>query len=274
MHWHKNVNASAFCNPDSLYLAAHFSYRRDSVDLDLGLAISVGAQPGIGPKAVGASLRRGMNMPLASIGRRRCLQIALAFSGTALGLRHAQAEPAAVAPIRELCDALLRIMRAGSGTPFAQRFNALAPVVERVFNLPAILQVSVGPAWSSLPPDQQSSLLAAFRRYTVASYVNSFDNFNGQRFDIQPNTKDLPNGEQLAQTRIVSSSDSHELDYVMRREDGTWKAVDVLADGSISRAAVQRSDFRRLVARGGAQALIDSLERKTADLSSGAALPG
>ena len=47
-------------------------------------------------------------------------------------------------------------------------------------------------------------------------------------------------------------------------------AVDVLADGSISRVAVQRSDFRRLVARGGAQALIDSLNQKTADLSGGA----
>jgi len=212
-------------------------------------------------------------MPLASIGRRRCLQIALAFTGTVLGLRQVQAEPGAVAPIRELCDALLRVMRAGGSAPFAQRFTELAPVVDRAFNLPAILQVSVGPAWSGLPPDQQAELLKAFRRYTVASYVNSFDNFNGQRFDIQPDTKSLPNGEQLAQSRIVSASDSHELDYVMRHDGGTWKAVDVLADGSISRAAVQRSDFRRLVARGGAQALIDSLDKKTADLSGGAALP-
>ena len=56
----------------------------------------------------------------------------------------------------------------------------------------------------------------------------------------------------------------------MRQEADTWKAVDVLADGSISRVAVQRSDFRRLVTRGGAQALIESLNQKTADLSGGA----
>jgi hypothetical protein len=36
---------------------------------------------------------------------------------------------------------------------------------------------------------------------------------------------------------------------------------------------VQRSDFRRLVARGGAQALIDSLDQKTKDLSSGTMQP-
>jgi phospholipid transport system substrate-binding protein len=214
-----------------------------------------------------------MNMPLASIGRRRGLQLALAWTGTLLGPGQAKADPAAVAPIRELCDALLLAMHAGSAAPFGQRFAALAPVVDRAFDLPTILQVSVGPAWTGLPPDQQTALLTAFRRYTIASYVNSFDNFDGQRFDIQADTKSLPNGEQLAQTQIVSSSgESHELDYVMRQDGGAWKAVDVLADGSISRAAVQRSDFRRLVARGGAQALIDSLDKKTADLSGGAAL--
>jgi phospholipid transport system substrate-binding protein len=197
----------------------------------------------------------------------------LAWFGVTLSLRPASADPGALAPIRQLCDALLTIMHAGSGTSFAQRFATLAPAVDHAFDLPAILQVSVGPAWSSLPADEQATLLVAFRRYTVANYVNSFDNFNGQHFDVQPDTRSLPNGEQLAQTRIVSSSgESHDLDYVMRQSGGAWKAVDVLADGSISRVAVQRSDFRRLVGRGGAQALIESLNKKTADLSGGATL--
>ena len=210
-------------------------------------------------------------MPLASIGRRRWLQGALASAGATLALPRAMADPAAVTPIRQLCDTLLAIMKAGRATPFQQRYETLAPVGERALDLPAILQLSVGPTWSSLPPDQQTTLMTAFRRYTIANYVNSFDNFTGQRFDIQPDTKPLPNGEQLVQTKIVpASGESHELDYVMRRQGSAWKAVDVLADGSISRVAVQRSDFRRLVSRGGAQALIESLNQKTNDLSGGA----
>ena len=63
------------------------------------------------------------------------------------------------------------------------------------------------------------------------------------------------------------------LGYVVRRTFNEWKAVDILVNGAISRVAVQRSDFRRLVARGGAQALIDSLNQKTNDLSGGASLP-
>ena len=210
-------------------------------------------------------------MSFALIGRRPWLRGALATAGIAVALPRAKADPAAVAPIRELCDHLLDVMRAGQATPFPQRFATLAPVIDRTFDLPAILQLSVGPSWSSLAPDQQANLLTAFRRYTVANYVNSFDNYKGQRFDVSPDTKSLPNGEQLAQTKIISSSgDSHELDYVMRRGGNAWKAVDVLADGSISRVAVQRSDFRRLVSRGGAQALIESLNQKTTDLSGGA----
>jgi len=209
-------------------------------------------------------------MSFTLIGRRRWLQAALAATGAALLPPAAMANAAALAPIRELCDSLLGIMRAGHNTPFAQRFDKLAPAIERAFDLPAILQLSVGPSWAALPPDQQAMLLAAFRRYTVANYVNNFDTYNGQRIDILPDTKDLPNGELVVQTRIISSSgETHALDYVMRHQGSGWRAVDVLADGSISRVAVQRSDFRRLVSRGGAQALIASLDSKTSDLSGG-----
>ena len=56
----------------------------------------------------------------------------------------------------------------------------------------------------------------------------------------------------------------------MRDGSGAWRAVDVLLEGSISRVAVQRSDFRKILASGDADALIASLRRKIADLSDGA----
>jgi phospholipid transport system substrate-binding protein len=112
-------------------------------------------------------------------------------------------------------------------------------------------------------------LLDAFRRYTVASYVNSFDDFNGQKFTINPETRAV-GSDQIVETKVIpKNGDSHELDYVMRQGADSWRVVDVLADGSISRVAVQRSDFRRILNRGGAQALADSLRTKSADLSDG-----
>ncbi|MBS0639270.1 MAG: ABC transporter substrate-binding protein [Acetobacteraceae bacterium] len=179
---------------------------------------------------------------------------------------YAQAD-AAVTPIQRLVDGLLVVMKEGTKTPFQQRYGQLAPVIDSVFNLPQILRESVGPTWESLPPDQQSMLEDAFQRYTVSSYVNSFDAFNGQQFVVHPDTRTVGKDRVVRTEIIPRTGDKHVLDYVMRDGGSGWKVVDVLADGSVSRVAVQRSDFRRLLARGGAAGLAESLRTKSASLS-------
>jgi phospholipid transport system substrate-binding protein len=94
-------------------------------------------------------------------------------------------------------------MKAGPGVPFEQRFDTLAPVIDRVFDLDAVLRASVGSAWDSLSPNQQDLLRPVFRRDTIASYVNSFNRFNGQRFAVEPHTRPVGNGEQVVLSRIT-----------------------------------------------------------------------
>ena len=208
-------------------------------------------------------------MELLSCRRRGVIAVAMAVIAGTTTPAFAVDDASVIAPIQQLVAGLLDIMKAGPGAPFTQRFAMLAPVIDQTFDLQAILQESVGASWAGLPADQQTMLFDAFRRYTVASYVNSFNSFDGQRFDVEPETRAVGN-DQVVQTQIVpKSGTTHELDYVMREGGAGWRAVDVLADGSISRVAVQRSDFRRLLAKGGAQALADSLRAKSSDLSDG-----
>jgi len=182
----------------------------------------------------------------------------------------AYAESAAIAPVERLYDALLGVMKLGTAVPFEQRYTQLAPTIEAVFDMSAILQTSVGLGWSQLSADQHAALLTAFRRYTVATYVANFNQFDGQRFEVSPTTRALPENEQLVTSRVIPvSGDTHELDYVMRQDPTGWRAVDVLAEGAISRVAVQRSDFRRLLMQGGGAALLASLQRKANDLAHG-----
>ncbi|GAN77835.1 ABC transporter substrate-binding protein [Acidisphaera rubrifaciens] len=204
--------------------------------------------------------------------RRRLLGFAAAGVAAALlarpGLAHAASYAegdGAAAPVKALGDALIQAMRAGAGTPFAQRYAMIAPAIDRAFDLQTILRVSVGPRWASMTPDEQAKLLDVFRRYTVASYVANFDSYSGQTLDVTPSSRALPGGEQVVDTTIGDAK----LSYVMRQVGGQWKAVDVLADGSISRVAVQRSDFRSVINSGGSQALMASLQRKVSDLSGG-----
>ncbi len=203
---------------------------------------------------------------------------ALAVLAAPIGVPATQSEAAepgateAIAPIQQLDAALLRIMQQGSRTPFSQRVSELTPVLENALDLPGILRLAVGPSWSGLSPADQSRLLVTFRQYTAATYVESFDSYDGQRLTVSPQTRALGNGAQVVSSMVISrdGNNSHTIDYVMRRmPDGAWRASDVLADGTISRVAVLRSDFAAMLASGGPSALEASLQRKTAALANG-----
>jgi phospholipid transport system substrate-binding protein len=174
------------------------------------------------------------------------------------------------APVRRLDDALLAAMRSGQTTSFAQRYAALAPVIEQTIDLDDVLALSVGLEWSTLPDDQKPALRAVFLRYTVASYAANFDSYSGQTFHLSPAVRSLGNGDMIVQTKIVATDGSvRKLDYRMRNGPAGWKAVDVLEDGTISRVAVQRSDFRDLLESGGVPALTAALRQKVVTLSGG-----
>ncbi len=172
-------------------------------------------------------------------------------------------------PLRALYAALEQAMRDGRSVPFPQRFDALAPAVDQAFDLETVLKVSVGSRWDAMDSGVRARLLTVFRRFTVATYVSNFDKYGGEHFRILSGSRDL-GADRIVGTEIVSETgDPVRMDYIMRDDNGTWRAVDVLLDGSISRVAVQRSDFRKILANGDADGLIASLRRKIADLSGG-----
>jgi phospholipid transport system substrate-binding protein len=199
------------------------------------------------------------------VGRRTALRLAAGAALAAPLARSAAASPV-TEPVERLYAGLLGIMKQGRATPFAQRFAALAPVVEQAFDLRTILEVSIGPRWAALPAEEQASVLDAYQRYTVSTYVANFNSFNGQRFEVLPTVRSAGR-DQVVQSRIIPvDGTTREIDYAMRQEGGAFRIVDVLLDGSISRVAVQRSDFRSLVGSRNAAALLETLRRKTADL--------
>jgi phospholipid transport system substrate-binding protein len=209
--------------------------------------------------------------------RRRVLQAILAAACLmplpAAAADTAAAPDAVTGPVAELNAALLALMKAGHAVPFATRYVQLAPVIDRVFDLPAILKASVGLRWATLAQDDQARLLDAFRSYTVSSYVANFDGYGGQRFVILPNRQSVGEKMVVATQIVPVSRTPARIDYVLHPDQGggPWKIVDIMLDGSISQVAVQRSEFYGLLGDGGVAKLIATLQRKTADLSAGAA---
>jgi phospholipid transport system substrate-binding protein len=208
-------------------------------------------------------------MPLTAPDRRTLLRLALCWMIALLGPVPVAAASEMTAPVEQLHAGLIEIMKAGKNAPFRQRYDKIAPVIGRTFDLDVIVRQVVGPRWTALPQDQQAALEDAFRRYTIASYVSNFEDYSGERFEVLPGVAAVGN-DRVVKTQIVTASgQAHVLAYVMRQTGAGWRVVDVLAEGSVSRVAAQRSEIRSVLSDGGGSGLLVSLHRKTAELSGG-----
>jgi phospholipid transport system substrate-binding protein len=172
--------------------------------------------------------------------------------------------------VREFYNVLLQIMRAGPETEFRAQYELLSPAVDRTFDLPHILRISVGDYWARMPLHQQQALLTTFRAYTIASYVSSFESYGSCTVAISANTRNIGSEQIISTTVSQSDSDPLRLDYVVRENATNPRVVDVLLDGTISRVAVQRSDFSTLLTTGDSRRLIFALQKKVSALSRGA----
>lgn len=175
----------------------------------------------------------------------------------------AQAADPAVETVRTLNGGLLGIMRAGGAT--AARARQIAPVIDRTFDIPLMTRLSVGPAWNTFSAPDQQALVAAFRAVTVAQYAKNFDGWSGEKFTELPQVE-TRGTDKLVRTTIGSPGGSPEaINYRLRQSGGQWKIVDVYYRNAISQLATRRSDFAAVVAKGGAPALIQHLDKLAAN---------
>jgi phospholipid transport system substrate-binding protein len=142
-------------------------------------------------------------------------------------------------------------------------------VITATFDLGLTARLSVGPGWTQLSPDQQRRLTDVFSRYTISLYANRFDDFNGERFEVDPNPVANPNG-MIVETRLIKSDgDKVALNYLMRQGAAGWQVIDVYLSGTISELATRRSEFAGVLQTSGADGLIKLLEDRTAALRTG-----
>jgi phospholipid transport system substrate-binding protein len=201
----------------------------------------------------------------------RAAAIALSLMSATWLAAPAWADAPEAAPIAAMDAALIAVMKAGSANAsFQSRYDQLDPAVRQALNLPVILQNSVGVEWSTIPAAQQQQLEKIFEQFTVASYVNGFGSYGGQKIEVLPAERDL-GAKKIVETQIVPADGSAQtrLDYVMGNSGSGWQATDVLFNGTISKVAIQSSDFSSLVNSGDASGLISALKTKVATLSGG-----
>jgi phospholipid transport system substrate-binding protein len=200
------------------------------------------------------------------IARRTLLGLAMAVLAT--GGKAVAADGSPTATVESFYQALLGVMKEGPSLGFGGRRERLAPAIKQAFDLPLMTRLMVGPHWSSLSPEQQQQLVEAFTNFSIATYANRFDDYSGERFQVDPNAAPGANGAVTVHTRLVKSDgEPVTIDYQLRDSAGSWRIVDVYLAGTVSELATRRSEFSSVLRRGGAAALVDLLQQKTAQLS-------
>jgi phospholipid transport system substrate-binding protein len=196
-----------------------------------------------------------------AISRRRALAMSVAFLGLA-GAAWAEADSLDPAPalIQTFYDALLAGLKQAKDLGVQGRFEKLAPVVERIFDLPTMTRVACGPSWAKLPADKQAALVAAFRRMTIANYASQFTEYAGQQFVVDP--KASPHhADLIVHSKLIPAHGAPvTINYRMRGSGIDWKVVDVYLDGTISQLAVRRSEFTAILHSAGPDKLLATLQ--------------
>jgi phospholipid transport system substrate-binding protein len=171
--------------------------------------------------------------------------------------------------INNLNAKLLATMKQADQLGVQGRYDALAPVLEKTYDIASMSRVAVGQSWASLQPAQQKAITDAFTRMMVATYAKRFDGFSGETFKIVEITDRGPD-EKMVKTVIVQSNGKPvALNYRMHKMGTQWRVVDVYLDGTISELATRRAEFTSILRSGGAEALIASLRRQGDKLLSG-----
>ncbi|WP_448205641.1 ABC transporter substrate-binding protein [Azospirillum sp. sgz302134] len=193
----------------------------------------------------------------ASTRNTPCLSILLLLVMTALpigGPPLALAQPGpsapeavqagASAPVARLNEALLDLMKRGARESKRARLERFLPVMQDVFDLDAALRIASAPYFERADGDEQRRALDAFARRGAAQYVDRFDRYDGQTITID-GERPGPRGTTLVDTTLARPEKAPvRLTYVLRPEGGRWKILDVLAKGTVSQLAAQRSEFQ------------------------------
>jgi phospholipid transport system substrate-binding protein len=204
-------------------------------------------------------------MPLKIVRNLFHVLVALLFGTTVLAAAPADDE-AAVAPVKGLCDSLVASMKRGTELDFAGRVGLLGPEIQRDLNLPFMTRIVVGPSWKTFSPADQEGLVKAFSDYSIGTYAQRFKSYSGERFEVDPVPAAVPNGDRIVHTKLFTGGPTPvQLDYLVRKSDEGWKVIDVFLSGTISEIAARRSEYSTVLRQGGAQALIQLLQKKTAE---------
>ncbi|MGE0716307.1 MAG: ABC transporter substrate-binding protein [Alphaproteobacteria bacterium] len=200
---------------------------------------------------------------------RWLMRAAAAVLVTACWIGAAAANPDARAVVETFSQSLIGVMKEAKTLGFEGRFRRMGETVDRAFDLPFMTRLAVGGSWSTMAPEQRDKLVAAFRRFTLATYASRFEGYNGERIVVAPDVTVQRSGVVVGTQLIQDDNDPVTLNYLLHEADGGWRIVDVFLTGTISELATRRAEFAAVIRQRGLDGLILLLDERATAMAAG-----
>lgn len=146
---------------------------------------------------------------------------------------------------------------AGREITAAER-ESLKTVINDNIDFGAMGRTALGPFWAELSAEQQTDFTETFSRVVRSQSLSDLKIYRSavtyQQIDVSGDS---------AYVRTLNRRDDTEIpvDYELRREDGTWRVVDIVID-EVSTADSYARSFRAVIRKRGFETLMQSLRKK------------
>ncbi len=130
------------------------------------------------------------------------------------------------------------------------------------FDFKRMAQLAVGKHWRNATPAQQESLTNEFRTMLVRTYSNSLSAYKNQTIEYKPLVLKGGETDVTVKTQVIQPGGQPvPINYVLEKQAGGWKVVDVEVDG-VSLVTNYRGSFGTEISKSGIDGLIKTLVDK------------
>jgi phospholipid transport system substrate-binding protein len=145
------------------------------------------------------------------------------------------------------------------------RYRALVPLIEQTHDLAYIAEFALRKQWPTLSDADKKRFIAAFEQLSVMTYASRFKNVTEGTFKSGgPATTESGRAHVLTSIPRQGQADVS-LDYMLEQKNGSWRIINIIADG-VSDLALKRAEYQRILGSGSLDDLIKELEAQTARL--------
>lgn len=137
----------------------------------------------------------------------------------------------------------------------------IEPVLRKHISFEVMTRRAVGPGWRQFSDAQQKQAVAQFSKLIIRSYSNKFT--IGEHPEIKYHAATAPAAGRVdVSTTTIYHGNRYAVIYRMEEAEG-WRTTDVVIEG-VSMVANYRSQLDPVFKKGGAEAVIRSLEQSVA----------